>query len=139
MTTTELNATGGPVTEQAKPTAPSQPPAKKRARRRQSKAPSKPQKVANAKTNAARAKQTQASNQAAKAIQTQGKGRGSKGASILTLIARVKGATLAEIMEATSWQAHSVRGFLATSPKKHSLKLESVKNEKGERVYRVLK
>jgi Protein of unknown function (DUF3489) len=61
----------------------------------------------------------------------------SKGAKILALIGRPKGATLAEIMKATGWQAHSVRGFLSTAAKKHKLNLESAKNEAGERVYKI--
>jgi hypothetical protein len=60
----------------------------------------------------------------------------SKGASILALIRRPKGATLAEIMKATDWQAHSVRGFISTAGKKHGVKIESTKNEAGDRVYR---
>jgi hypothetical protein len=61
----------------------------------------------------------------------------SKGAKILEMIGRAKGATLAEIMKATEWQAHSVRGFISTAGKKNSVKIESSKNEAGDRVYRI--
>jgi hypothetical protein len=37
----------------------------------------------------------------------------SKTATILDLLRRAKGATLAEIMAASSWQAHSCRGFIS--------------------------
>jgi DNA replication initiation complex subunit (GINS family) len=60
----------------------------------------------------------------------------SKGAKILNMIGRAKGATLAEIMKATEWQAHSVRGFISTAGKKHGVNIESTKNEAGDRVYR---
>ena len=63
----------------------------------------------------------------------------SKGAKILALIGRPKGASLAEIMKTTSWQAHSVRGFLSTAAKKHGLKIESTKTEAGDRVYQIKK
>ena len=63
----------------------------------------------------------------------------SKGAKILEMIGRAKGATLAEIMKATDWQAHSVRGFISTAAKKHGVKIESEKNEAGDRVYRTVK
>jgi hypothetical protein len=63
----------------------------------------------------------------------------SKGAKILELIARPKGATLAEIVKATDWQKHSIRGFLSTAAKKHGLKIESTKTEAGDRAYRVKK
>ena len=60
----------------------------------------------------------------------------SKGAKILAMIGRAKGATLAEIMKATGWQAHSVRGFISGAlGKKMGLKVESTKGEDGERVY----
>jgi hypothetical protein len=39
-------------------------------------------------------------------------------------------------MNATSWQAHSVRGFLSSAAKKHSVKIESSKTEAGERLYK---
>jgi hypothetical protein len=63
----------------------------------------------------------------------------SKGAKILEMIARAKGATLAEIMKATDRQAHSVRGFISTAGKKHGMKIESAKNDAGERTYRTSK
>ena len=63
----------------------------------------------------------------------------SKGAKILDMIARAKGATLAEIMKATDWQAHSVRGFISIAAKKHSINIESSKNEAGDRVYKIAK
>ena len=63
----------------------------------------------------------------------------SKGAKILEMIGRAKGATLAEIAKVTNWQAHSVRGFLSTAAKKQRIKIESSKNESGDRVYRVTK
>jgi len=61
----------------------------------------------------------------------------SKGATILALIRRHKGATLAEIMNATDWQAHSVRGFLSTAGKKYRLKIESTRTGVGERTYKI--
>jgi hypothetical protein len=63
----------------------------------------------------------------------------SKGARILELIGRPKGATLAEIVKATDWQKHSIRGFLSTAAKKHGLKIESTKTEAGDRVYQIKK
>jgi Protein of unknown function (DUF3489) len=64
---------------------------------------------------------------------------GSKGAKVLEMIARASGASLAELMRATQWQAHSIRGFLSTASKKRGLSIESSKNDKGERIYRIAK
>lgn len=51
---------------------------------------------------------------------------GSKKAEILALLRREGGATLQELMAATDWQAHSVRGFLSgTLRKKMGLTVES--------------
>ena len=58
-----------------------------------------------------------------------------KGGKILALIGREQGASLMELREATGWQAHSVRGFLSIAGKKHNLKIASVKNAAGERIY----
>jgi hypothetical protein len=61
---------------------------------------------------------------------------GSKKAIVLDLLKRAEGATLKEIMAATDWQAHSVRGFISGSlGKKMGLKIDSAKREDGERVY----
>jgi Protein of unknown function (DUF3489) len=61
---------------------------------------------------------------------------GSKAASILDLLKRPDGATLAELMKATEWQAHSVRGFLSgTVGKKLGLTVTSTKTDEGERRY----
>jgi hypothetical protein len=47
------------------------------------------------------------------------------------------GATLQALMEATGWQAHSIRGFISGSLSKGmGLKIESFKRD-GERVYAV--
>jgi uncharacterized protein DUF3489 len=63
---------------------------------------------------------------------------GSKAAKILDLLKRPEGATLAAIMKATSWQAHSVRGFISgTLSKKMGLNVVSTKGEDGERTYSV--
>ena len=63
---------------------------------------------------------------------------GSKKAETIRLLERAKGATLEELMEATGWQAHSVRGFISgTLSKKLKLKIDSFRSEKGSRVYRI--
>ena len=59
----------------------------------------------------------------------------SKKATILALISRKNGATLEEIMKATAWQKHSVRGAIATMGK--TTKIESSKSESGARTYKV--
>jgi hypothetical protein len=68
-----------------------------------------------------------------------GKSRaGSKKAEIIALLQKPNGATLAELMKATGWQAHSVRGFISgTLGKKGGFKVESAKREDGARVYSI--
>jgi len=57
---------------------------------------------------------------------------------ILTLLRRRDGATIPEMMEASGWQQHSVRGFLAgTVKKKMSLALVSSKADGDVRRYRI--
>ena len=63
---------------------------------------------------------------------------GSKKSAVIELLRRKDGATAAEIAKVTKWQAHSIRGFISgTISKKMKLAVESVRNEQGERVYRV--
>ena len=65
--------------------------------------------------------------------------RSNKKAEIIAMMQRAKGATLAEIMEATGWQAHTVRGFISILGSKGGEKVESSKNAAGERTYRIAK
>ena len=61
---------------------------------------------------------------------------GSKKAAVLAMLHKTEGATLAEIMKATGWQSHSVRGFLSGSlGKTMGLKVESHKRADGRRAY----
>ena len=63
---------------------------------------------------------------------------GSKKATVLGLLQRKGGATLSQIMKATGWQAHSVRGFISGAlGKKMGLSVDSVRREDGERVYSI--
>ena len=63
---------------------------------------------------------------------------GSKKAEVLELLRRKQGATIQEIMKATGWQAHTVRGFVSgTLTKKLGLKVESFRSEEKQRTYRV--
>ena len=57
---------------------------------------------------------------------------------VLTLLSQPAGASIAEMMQATDWQQHSVRGFLAgTVKKKLGFSLSSLKPDDGVRRYRI--
>jgi hypothetical protein len=57
---------------------------------------------------------------------------------VLTLLSQPNGASIAEMMQATDWQQHSVRGFLAgTVKKKLGFSLISLKPNDGVRRYRI--
>ena len=74
----------------------------------------------------------------AKAIERHNTRAKSKQAAVVALLNRPQGATIAAMIEATGWQAHSVRGFLAgVVRKKLGLTLDSEKPD-GERVYRLI-
>jgi hypothetical protein len=65
--------------------------------------------------------------------------RSNKKAEVIALMKRAKGVTLAEIMEMTGWQAHTVRGFVSILGSKSGVKVESSKDANGERTYRIAK
>ena len=65
--------------------------------------------------------------------------RANKKAEVIALMKRAKGATLAEIMKATGWQPHTVRGFVSILGSKGGEKIESSKNAAGERTYKIAK
>ena len=104
-----------PVAPQTPAVAPSAPPARKKA------TPAK--KAAKAPKQPAVAKTTR---------------EGSKTEAILAMLKRPGGATLQDIMTASQWQAHSVRGFISgTLGKKMGLSVESAKGEDGQRTYSI--
>jgi len=128
MTTAETNGTAAAVTARGATVAPEKTSSKKAAKR--TKGAPKSQK----KATGTKGRKAKAGKKAASAGRAQ-----SKGARILEMIGLAKGATLAEIMAAAGWQAHSVRGFISTASKKHGVKIESFKNETGDRAYRIKK
>ena len=63
---------------------------------------------------------------------------GSKKAIILVMLRNPNGATLSQIMEATGWQPHTVRGFISGAVGKQLGFRSSPRAEKGERHYRIM-
>ena len=63
---------------------------------------------------------------------------GTKQAQIIAMLQRPEGATIAEIVEATSWQAHTARGTISGALKKKlGLRIASEKVEGRGRVYKL--
>jgi len=126
MTNVETTATPASVAQQARHEGPTKATPGKRTPRRKGAAQRKrAAKSAKPKKAAAKRKATHP-----------GK---SKGDVILGLLRRPKGVSLAAIMAATGWQAHSIRGFVSLLQSRRGLKVTSAKNAAGERVYRVAK
>ena len=63
--------------------------------------------------------------------------RVTKHAQLLQLLSRPEGASVEDMMRATEWQQHSVRGFLAGTVKKMGLAITSSKAEGEVRRYRI--
>ena len=60
----------------------------------------------------------------------------SKQAQVIAMLKRPEGATIAQIVKATGWQAHTVRGTFAGSIKKKlGLSITSTKAQGAERIY----
>jgi hypothetical protein len=71
------------------------------------------------------------------AAKTNNRAAGTKQSLVLAMLHSSAGATIAAMMQATSWQQHSVRGFLAGVVRKRlKLKLISKKVD-GSRVYQI--
>jgi Protein of unknown function (DUF3489) len=124
--------TMNPIAEESAPQAkaPDQPKTAKKASRPPRRAPVAPAKAKGGE-KAVSAKKTP--KRAAKPAVLR---EGSKTAKIMALLKRAGGATAKELMKATGWQAHSVRGFLSgTVGKKMGLTVVSTKAEDGERSY----
>ena len=63
---------------------------------------------------------------------------GSKTNQVLELLRQPGGVTAKELMKATGWQAHSLRGFISGKVnKKMGLAVTSTKGEDGERSYSI--
>jgi len=65
--------------------------------------------------------------------------RSNKKAEVIAMMKRAKGVTLAQIMEATGWQAHTVRGFVSLLGSKSGEKIASSRSDVGERTYNITK
>jgi hypothetical protein len=62
--------------------------------------------------------------------------RDTKTEHILALLKQPSGVTLKQVMAATGWQSHSVRGFISARAKKMGIRIQSFKRN-GERAYRI--
>jgi len=84
------------------------------------------------------AQKTTRSKKAPRAAKVKGAREGSKTEAVLALLKRAGGVTSKELMSATGWQPHSIRGFLSgTVGKKMGLTVVSTKGENGDRTYSV--
>ena len=98
------------------------------------KAARQPAKPAKQAKQAKPAKKTAAAKQGGKTSE-----RSNKKAEVIALMQRAKGATLAEILEATGWQKHTVRGFVSILGSQGGHTIESSQNNAGQRTYKIAK
>jgi hypothetical protein len=103
------------------------------------KSEAKPKKAAKVAKPVKKTKAAKTATPAKKAARKPKTDRTNKKAEVIAMMQRAKGATLAEIMKATDWQRHTVRGFVSILGSKGGQKIESSKNAAGERTYRIAK
>ena len=96
--------------------------------------------AAQSKVGRKRAKRAKAAKKAGRAKKPAAKpkaDRANKKAEVIAMMKHAKGATLGEIVKATGWQPHTVRGFVSILGSKGGEKIESSKNAAGERTYKI--
>lgn len=59
--------------------------------------------------------------------------------AVVKMIERKQGASIAELMKARGWQAHSVRAAISTLRKQAGLQIESLRDPRRGRVYRLVR
>ena len=134
MTNAETTDKATAVAEQGAQVVPEKAPSKKGASKKRG-APKAKKSAKGAKAKAGAPKKASAARPRKDAAEA----RSNKKAEVITMMKRAKGATQAEIMEATGWQPHTVRGFVSLLGSKGGEKIESSKNAAGERSYRIAK
>ena len=127
--------------ETDKPATTHQPnePERKRTKTAKARKPAKAGKRAKAAKAAKKTAQKSAAKPIQKAAHKTAAERSNKKAEVIAMMTRPKGATLHEIVSATGWQKHTVRGFVSVLGKKGEAKVESSKNPSGERTYKIAK
>ncbi len=98
-----------------------------------------PKKVASPKKSAPKAKKAAKGAKPKKTPNSAPAEGSNKKADVIAMMKRAKGVTLAEIMETTGWQKHTVRGFVSILGSKGGETIESSKSAAGERTYRIAK
>jgi hypothetical protein len=94
-------------------------------------------KLTKAGRTASGAKRKQAPKQQAKKAQRER--TETKQAKVIAMLKRPAGATVEQIIKATDWQPHTVRGFFAGALKKRlGIEVTSAATEEGKRVYRIV-
>lgn len=71
-----------------------------------------------------------------KAVRKSAEKSRTKTEQILSLLQKPKGASVPELMKATGWQAHSIRGFMSGTLKRKGLAIQAEKTG-DERRYRI--